>query len=101
MQKASSELISEACLFLNVATPQKAIGAVTKLPVMFWIHGGAYQSGAASLYPIDALVSSSQHSVVAVATNYRLNTLGFLAGAEAQSTTVDWSSGDLVSRISA
>ena len=35
MQKASSELISEACLFLNVATPQKAIGAVTKLPVMF------------------------------------------------------------------
>ena len=99
MQTASSELISEACLFLNVATPQKAIGAVTKLPV--WIHGDACLSGTASLYPIDALVSSSQHSVVAVATNYRLNTLGFLAGAEAQSTTVDWSSGDLVSRISA
>ena len=35
MQKASSELISEDCLFLNVATPQNAIGAVTKLPVMF------------------------------------------------------------------
>ena len=38
---------------------------------------------------------------IAVATNYRLNTFGFLAGAEVQSTTADWSSGNLVSRISA
>ena len=31
MQKASCDLSSVACLFLNVATPQKAIGAETKL----------------------------------------------------------------------
>ena len=37
---------------------------------------------------------------IAVGTNYRPNTFGFLAGADVQSTTADWSSGNLVSRIS-
>ena len=38
---------------------------------------------------------------IAVAMNYRLNTFGFLAGAEVQRTKADRSSGNLVSRISA
>ena len=38
---------------------------------------------------------------IAVAMNYRLNTFGFLAGAEVQRTNADRSSGNLVSRIRA
>ena len=38
---------------------------------------------------------------IAVAMNYRLNTFGFLAGAEVHRTKADRSSGNLVSRISA
>merc|ERR1719454_2536003 len=85
--------VSEDCLVLNVASPQQSLGTQKKLPVMFWIHGGAYQSGAASDYPIEGLVASSDLSVVVVATNYRLNTFGFLGGAEVQAATADGSSG--------
>ena len=40
---------SEDCLFLNVYTPADA-KEKSKLPVMFWIHGGGY-SAAAVLSP--------------------------------------------------
>lgn len=86
--------ISEDCLFLEVATPPNGLVANAKLPVMFWIHGGAYVSGSADIYPIEGLVSSSNHSVVVVATNYRLGPFGFLGGSEIQSATSDGSSGN-------
>jgi len=35
--------VSEDCLYLNVWTP--ADSTDEKLPVMMWIHGGAYQGG--------------------------------------------------------
>jgi hypothetical protein len=38
---------SEDCLFLNVYAPADA-KAKSKLPVMFWIHGGGYVAGASS-----------------------------------------------------
>ena len=38
---------SEDCLFLNVFTPAD-VKAKSKLPVMFWIHGGGYSGGASS-----------------------------------------------------
>ena len=67
--------MSEDCLFLNVFTPAAALSSSVKLPVMLWIHGGAYQSGAANdgIYRGDALVSAANQSVVAVTINYRLN----------------------------
>lgn len=34
---------SENCLFLNVYTPQ--VDEKSDLPVMVWIHGGAFSSG--------------------------------------------------------
>ena len=37
---------SEDCLFLNVYAPADANGK-SKLPVMFWIHGGGYSGGGA------------------------------------------------------
>eukprot|EP00937_MAST-01D_sp_MAST-1D-sp2_P004850 g4850.t1 len=85
MQKAPSSsaipetAMSEACLFLNVAVPRGATPA-SALPVMFWIHGGGYQTGESNDYALDALVARSNHSVVVVTINYRLNVFGFLGG---------------------
>jgi para-nitrobenzyl esterase len=68
--------MNEDCLYLNVWSPAKS--ATAKLPVLFWIHGGGYTTGAGSqtLYDGDALV---HHGVVLVTINYRLGPLGFLA----------------------
>ncbi|HLW76080.1 MAG TPA: carboxylesterase family protein [Bryobacteraceae bacterium] len=65
---------SEDCLTLNVYTAAKA--AADKLPVMVWIHGGALQTGAGSMYDGEAL---AKKGVVVVTINYRLGILGFLA----------------------
>lgn len=34
---------SENCLYLNVYTPK--LGDAKELPVLLWIHGGAFASG--------------------------------------------------------
>jgi para-nitrobenzyl esterase len=68
---------SEDCLYLNVYTPAAANGN-SRLPVMFWIHGGGYTAGAGSepRYTDSALPS---RGVVLVTINYRLGVFGFLA----------------------
>jgi para-nitrobenzyl esterase len=80
----------EDCLFLNVYTPANATPA-SKLPVMFWIHGGSLITGESTDYDPTALV---KRGVVAVTINYRLGLLGFLAhpALSAESSTHD--SGD-------
>jgi para-nitrobenzyl esterase len=69
----------EDCLYLNVVTP--VWPAKEKLPVMFWIHGGANEGGTASaaLYNDGTL---PQHGVIVVSVNYRLGVFGFLAHPE-------------------
>jgi para-nitrobenzyl esterase len=74
----------EDCLFLNVYAPLSA-NAVSQLPVMLWIHGGAYNSGSSNGYPGDSLVAASKGTVVVVTINYRLNVFGFLGSHEIQS----------------
>jgi len=68
--------VHEDCLFLNIWTPNKGRGP--KLPVMVWIHGGAFVSGSGSdeLYDGAAL---ARQGVVVVTFNYRLGALAFLA----------------------
>lgn len=68
--------MSEDCLYLNVWTPSQGIGA--KLPVMVWIHGGAFISGSGSDEIYDGAALARQ-GVVVVTFNYRLGALGFLA----------------------
>ena len=48
-----------------------------KLPVMFWIHGGAFIAGGSSQY--DGTRLASEGPVVVVTVNYRLGALGFLS----------------------
>jgi para-nitrobenzyl esterase len=67
---------SEDCLYLNVWTPKA--DAAAKLPVLVWIHGGAYLfgSGAVNIYNGAPLASKG---AVVVTMNYRLAQLGFFA----------------------
>ena len=67
---------SEDCLFLSVWRPTVVTPGVS-LPVMVWVHGGAYVlgSGSQSLYDATRLVVDGQ--VVVVSINYRLGALGF------------------------
>ena len=69
--------VSEDCLYLNIWTPLKP-NQSGKLPVMVWIHGGAFMTGSASDDFYDAQGLAKQ-DVVVVTFNYRLGPLGFLA----------------------
>ncbi len=74
-QTAGQVIGNEDCLSLNVYAPQTASSG-SRLPVMVWIHGGAYTLGSGSDY--DASTFARKHGVV-VTLNYRLGALGFLA----------------------
>jgi para-nitrobenzyl esterase len=63
----------EECLTLDVYAPATADGP---LPVLFWVHGGAFQTGAAADY--DGSVLAAAGPAVVVAVSYRLGPLGFL-----------------------
>ncbi len=66
---------SEDCLNLNIWTPGLD-GA--KRPVMVWIHGGGFTSGAGSWLVYNGRALSTRGDVVVVTINYRLGLLGFL-----------------------
>lgn len=67
---------SEDCLTLNVWTPRVDAGA--QLPVMVWIHGGAFVIGAGSQNVFDGK-ALARRGVVVVTFNYRLGALGFFS----------------------
>lgn len=72
----------EDCLFVNVWAPADAVGKPgKKLPVMFWIHGGAFNTGSGITMSTDG-DAWAQHGVILVTINYRLNILGFLSHPE-------------------
>ncbi len=67
--------MSEDCLTLNVFRPKEATGP---LPVMVWIHGGGFTSGASSV-PSYHGEAFARGGVVLVSINYRLGRLGVFA----------------------
>lgn len=71
---------SEDCLSLNVYAPT----AAKKLPVLVWIHGGAFVSGGSVQY--DGTRLAEEGPVVVVTINYRLGALGFLSHADLDKT---------------
>lgn len=68
---------SEDCLYLNVYSPAKT-APVDGYPVLFWIHGGAFESGTGicALYNGTGL---TEDDTVVVSINYRLGAMGFMA----------------------
>ena len=75
----TEEQMSENCCVLNVWTtdiPSPTIKSPTTLkPVMFWLHGGGFDSGTSEWDPGMCL---AKKDVVVVSINHRLNILGFL-----------------------
>jgi para-nitrobenzyl esterase len=64
---------SEDCLSLNVYSPKRA----NKLPVLVFIHGGAFIAGGATSY--DGVRLSEEANAIVVTFNYRLGALGLLS----------------------
>ena len=58
---------NESCLFLNIYAP--AAKPAKPLPVMLWIHGGAYVSGGSNTYRGQGIVRGSEDGVVVVTIN--------------------------------
>lgn len=86
--------MDEACLFLNVFTPSSALEAGSRLPVMFWIHGGSFRTGSSNDFIGTGILQVSNLSVVLVTVNYRLNVFGFLGGRGLRPRSGDGSTGN-------
>lgn len=63
----------EDCLFLNIYVPLNTT-AESKLPVLVWIHGGAFVFGSANLY--DGFLLAAIGNIIVVTVNYRLGAFG-------------------------
>lgn len=73
------EEMSEDCLYLNVWTPAKSPDE--KLPVLFWIHGGAFMTGYGHSAHFDG-EHFARKGVILVTVNYRLNIFGWMVHPE-------------------
>ncbi len=69
----------EDCLTLNVHAPAAALADGDARPVMVWLHGGAFLTGASSGPVYDGRALARAGDVVVVTLNYRVGALGFLA----------------------
>ncbi|MDY6926117.1 MAG: carboxylesterase family protein [Pseudomonadota bacterium] len=72
-----TEGMSEDCLYLNIWRPSLT-DSDTKLPVMVWIHGGAFVFGSGSV-PESFGDNFARNGVILVTINYRLGRLGHFA----------------------
>lgn len=80
--------MSEDCLFLNIIRPA-GLGPNSKLPVLVWIHGGAWAEGSASgpRYNGSFLVQQSKEmdsQIIFASFNYRLGVFGLFPGSLAE-----------------
>ena len=71
---------SEDCLYLNVQTPGCDDA---RRPVMVWIHGGGFNTGAGSVGTYNGKYIVPRGDIVLVTINYRLGAFGFLNLADA------------------
>ena len=67
--------MSEDCLFAEcLGRPKPA----RRLPVLVWVHGGAFKVGSAG-QPVYDGASLARRGMIVVTLNYRLGKFGFLA----------------------
>jgi para-nitrobenzyl esterase len=71
---SKTQAMSEDCLTLNVLRPSGTVGG--RLPVMLFIHGGAYAVGSSAEYPRNGEALVRDGGIVYVSINYRLSALG-------------------------
>jgi len=82
---AKNQEMSEDCLSLNVLRPARRAATEAAdsvdgrlLPVMVFIHGGAYAVGSSAEYPRNGEALVRDGGIVYVSINYRLSALGYL-----------------------
>jgi para-nitrobenzyl esterase len=73
---APEEPLSEDCLYLNIWSP--SVNKRSRLPVIVWIHGGAFTGGSGTV-PLYDGTEIAKNGVVFITINYRLGIFGFLA----------------------
>lgn len=83
---------SEDCLYLNIWTPAQA-EPDAKLPVLFWIHGGAFMHGCGTEKEFDG-EGFAKKNVILVTINYRVNAFGFFAHPDLEQETQEGVSGN-------
>lgn len=71
--------LDENCQHLSITMPAGTAPG-DDLPVMVWIHGGSYVSGAGDLPIMDPAALVAEQHVIVVTVTYRLGLFGFLGG---------------------
>jgi para-nitrobenzyl esterase len=71
--------MSEDCLFLNIWAPSSTSNE--SLPVLVWIHGGAFIGGSGSIDIYNG-AALAEEGIIVVTINYRLGILGFMGHPE-------------------
>jgi para-nitrobenzyl esterase len=81
--------VSEDCLYLNMWSPVKPYSKFHRfgpvMPVLVWIHGGAFHWGSASggpEGPVDGAQLALRTGAIVIAVQYRLGPLGFFQSEE-------------------
>ncbi|XP_037574864.2 acetylcholinesterase-1 isoform X1 [Dermacentor silvarum] len=84
---------SEDCLYLNVWRPtapcKGTVSCQVNLPVVIFIHGGAFQWGDSAIFLHDGANFVALSNIIFVSFNYRLNVFGFLS-AETEDVPGNW-----------
>ena len=76
-RKGETYTYDEDCLFLNIWVPEDA-SADSRLPVMFYIHGGGFTGGCGHEKHFDGPIWPTL-GVIGVTINYRLGPMGFMS----------------------
>ena len=85
------EPMDEDCLYLNVWTPAQEEGE--KLPVIFWVHGGAFMTGYGHSAHFDGEPFARQ-GVILVTINYRLNIFAWMTHPQLSAESENHTSGN-------
>lgn len=78
-ERALPSNMSEDCLSLNIWAPDLPENPAEALPVMVWLHGGAFVNGSGSIPWYDGSALAARGDVVVVTINYRLGVFGYLS----------------------
>ena len=89
----------EDCLSLNVWSPGDGR---ERLPVIVWLHGGGFRTGATRMPLMDG-AGLARRGVVVVSVNYRLGALGLLSHPDltdpANGTSANWQMQDMAAAL--
>lgn len=77
----STPEMNEDCLFMDIYAPSNA-SCESKLPVMFFIQGGGFNTNSNANFNGSGLVVAGQRDMIVVTFNYRVGPYGFLAAHE-------------------